>query len=244
MARSDIVNFNAGQPEYCLDDPALGVPTNFRDGELVILRHQDGILARSGLLDLSASGACVANGASCANGCRTFDVNLDLDRTFVSYDGAFGASYRGGELLGGLRTVVWFIAPNPGTRSGTLNRAVFDSNTCPGPVANIAACSGAVSEFAETLFTRVWVWDTTAIPPAWRHVGVNPIVTPDRVRVDVELVMRSRVPDAKPNAPIQLQIPDGPVCVPGACGGGDYGDRRVYRTTIEVVNSGRMALPR
>ncbi len=237
-----IVNFEGGSPEHCLDDPALGVQTAFTDGELVVLRHQDGIQARSAIITaLGGAGSCGVNPAACANGCQQFNIINDADLTFTAYDQAYGASYRGGEIQGGLKTVVWFIAPNAQTNSGTLNRAVFDSANCVGPGPNIATCAGAVSEYTEFLAIRVWAWNTAAVPPVWRYVGDGPIPSQQRLRADIELVIRSRRADVKPRQASILQLSN--ECVP-TCGTVDHGDRRVYRTTVEITNSGRMALAR
>lgn len=237
---ASIVSFEGGA-EYCLDNPAIGVQTSFQDGELVVLRHQDGIQARSAIFRAQA-GPCVNSPGACANGCQQFVDDLDPDLTFTAYDQAYGSSYRGGEIQGGLKTVVWFIAPNAQTRSGTLSRAVFDSSNCTGAAPNINTCAGIVAEYTEFLGMRVWAWNTAAVPPAWQFVGDGPIPGQQRLRVDVELVIRSRVPDVKPRAGSVLQLTN--ECVPMPCGTNDHGDRRVYRTSVEITNSGRMALPR
>lgn len=236
---ASIVNLEGGTPEHCLDDPNIGVQTQFADGELVVLRHQDGLMAQSALMSLGGAGPCVTPyAAACANNCTQFNVLPDPENTFAADNDLTGVSYRGGEIQGGLKTVAWFIAPNAQTNSGTLSRAVFDSANCAGAAPNIATCAGAVAEYAEFLAIRVWAWDTVPAVPTWRYVPDGPIPTNQRLRVDIELILRSRRADVKPRAANILQLST--QCVP-TCGTVDHGDRRAYRTTVEITNSGRIA---
>jgi hypothetical protein len=91
-----------------------------------------------------------------------------------------------------------------------------------------------VADFAESLRTVVYSWDPDA--RLWVNSDQAPVDTADRIRVDVELVVRGRSASDRLTEPVPLQLQPG-TCVPD-CVNRDAGVRRVHRTTVEIKNSG------
>lgn len=259
-SHATIVDFQFGGGAaifHCLENSAqTGVPTTFQANELAVVRHEDHIFGRSVLITGPGPLCGPANNAAkCRFGCSSVAYAADPDLNFASDAGADTASYLGGELVGGLKTIVWLNMPNPNNGTGRLYRAVFDGQSCPNPLGGTdlpavvpapggpAICAGRVADEVEALNIRVWRWDAAAVPPAWVHVPQAPIIDSDRLRVDVELVVRGRKSESR-RAPTRLDLIAG-TCVPDpTCAVGDSALRRAYRTSVDIVNSGRMTIQR
>lgn len=230
-AYATISDYNAaGSGWHCLGTAAT--PITFRTGEIAIMRSEDGSLARTVQLGAPGVPGCSAY-ATCAQGCRAFTFVPAAPGWFASDPTADNATYVGGELQGGLKQVVWFVAAANG--AGTLRRAVFDgAATC---AARDNTCGMAAADFVEHLGVQVWTWDVNA--GGWQSAGQVPINTPNRVRVDLELVVRARTSGARAASPVELRLLPG-ACVPvGDCvADRDFGVRQAFRTSVEVKNSG------
>lgn len=210
-----------------------GPGIEFLPNEPVIMRDAIGISARSGTIQVTP--ASTGPGCPCMGGCSNFTLTPTTD--FSTGPGADTATFGFGEIQGGYSTIVWFVAIND-AGEGELRRAELPGNAC----AARATCGGLVADFAETLLTQVWRWDSTL--NRWLQAGQDPIqASGDRIRVDVELVLRSENETNAPKPEVELRLRAG-ACVPGPCGGvnNDNYSRIAYRTSVEIMNSGRMRL--
>lgn len=201
--------------------------SRIENGETVLLVSDDWLLSRSAVVSGLAAGACT-NG-DCVNGCVGF--TWADDTTYLSEAGAQAFNYVGGEMGGDFKFVVWFvIADASGT--GELRRAeVTASEPC---TARNASCGGVVADNVETVQMRVWQWSGTA----WTdRTGAASLATTDRVRVDLEIAVRSRTLMDAPQEPARLTVDPG-VCIPN-CANRDNIRRHVVRTSVDVRNSGR-----
>ncbi len=247
---------NAGSGQFCRENP---VPADlaFEAGDEVVMRTQDGLTARAvRLTNVAAAGACSFN--RCLNGCVNYTFTA-LPQLFQTDSSAANVLYAGGEIHGGLTTVVWFVTTNnlpPMDNIGILRRAVLDqNNTCDGrgpPPGN--NCGAIVADFVEGLFVQVWRWVPGGAggPGTWTNAGQGPVQSTDRLRVDVELVVRSRSASNKPQQRVPVRLMGGgPACLPNIAapcanppGSVDWIRRRAYRTSVEIKNSGLMAFSR
>lgn len=232
---------DVGGGQYCLSE---GV--RFEPGEVVVFRSEDGLAARSTVIQPTGAETC--RFGDCVGGCMSFTWSIQPTPAFLSDPSAQTASYLGGEIHGDLKTIVWFVeSTDPASLNrGQLRRAMFDGNPANDCTARDSSCGAIVSDNTETLQIEVWSWDPTLA--TWQRVtGANRIVGRERVRVDVELVVRSRVPGVRKHEPVTLALAPGQ-CVPEPCATSrddwDQIERRAYRTSIEVKNSGRFALGR
>ncbi len=238
-AYRSIADFQNTTLEFCArDDDNDGVgDVGFQDGEVAIMREAPGIAAETIVLS-GLSGPAPCSKGSCIYDCISATWSLAPTQLFNSGPAAAGVTYFDGEVQGGARTVVWFNAADA-NGWGTLRRAEF---RVPGDdcAAIDDTCGGAVAEGAESLQIQVWQWNTT--PPQWVNVGQGPIDSPGRLRVDVELVVRAEGTDTRAHQVETLRLRSGQ-CVPMPCGPPvDYTERRTYRTSIEIKNSGYMNL--
>ena len=213
--------------------------TNFRNGEVVVLRSQSSLDGFSGVMTPGVSGPCNAgNGHGCLGGvCTPFD--LAPDAFFQTDPNVQNRSFLGGEISGGLKTIVWFSLDNGPTAS--LRRAVFDDRT--GCAIKDGTCGGLVVDNVEAFVAQAWTFSEAV--GQWTNAGQEDIANNDRIRVDVELVVRSRKSATRQTTPVALNLlPPPNDCVPaGACNvAQDWGQRRVIRTSIEIKNSGAVTL--
>ena len=234
-AYATIADYNAaGAGMFC------DAPTNtFENGEIVVIRSQSSLDAFTAAINVGATVACnVANGHSCVLGCRAF--TFATNPTFASDAAAPNRVYLGGEIAGGVQSIAWFAVADNGV--GTLRRIVFDGAAVCGGRNN--TCGSRVVDNVEALIAQAWTFDQET--GVWQNAGQIPVNVPNRIRVDVELVVRSRKSSERPTAPVAMNLMPTPNnCVPttGACNAAqDYGLRRVIRTSVEIKNSGRMAL--
>lgn len=228
-ARSTIANYSiAGNGQICAN-------SGLTVGELAVLRSEDALAARTVRIDGLSAGTCSTG--TCVGGCQNF--TWSATGGFSSDTVAAQASYLGGELAGGLKSVVWFVVGTNGASipGGSLRRAVFDGRTVTCTARN-NTCGVLMSENIDTLQFQVWRWDTTAA--TWRNVTAGPLDTRDRLRVDIELVARARVEVDRNIAPVALRLEAGQ-CVPN-CSVRDKYERRVLRSSVEIRNSGRMRI--
>lgn len=205
----------------------------FEDGELVILRDFSGISALSGLItvQVNAIGDC-----TCEPDCDDFTFVPTND--FRSGAGADTASFGFGEVQGGFKTVVWFVTEVDG--EGQLRRAQFDADNLN--CVDRATCGGLVADFAEAIYTQIWRWNGTT--NAWEHAGQAPSTeTTDRMRIDIELILRSESETFSRQFPAQAKL-QVDTCMPGACNSDDRDGyiRTAYRTSVDVMNAGYMRL--
>lgn len=241
--------------------------TVFLEGERALLRSESGFAAQSVILTGINQGACpagvgTANPCPVENQCTSFAWARD---GFYDSGGATGGArgsaqnvgYLGGQLQGSFRSLVWFVSQ--GAFSGELRRGTFDgTNGCP-PGGRTAACGALVADNVETLQVAVWAFDPAAAN--WVRVAPGAAVAPvggrvpqslrnARIRVDVEMVVRSPGDSGRPHPAIPLDLVPGATrqCVPNtsdcpaagiAAPNVDNVERRVYRSSVELKNSGR-----
>ncbi len=212
----------AGSGQFCEGPP--GRRTQFRAGELVVLRDSARMAARTAQINAGAPGACTQD--TCVFQCIPFTF-VDAPGWFASDPQANQVNYLGGEISGGLAAAVWFITDD-GAGRGTLRRAVFDANnTCAARNAN---CGTMVADLAETLQAVAYSWNSAN--GRWENSNQQPIRARDRIRVDLELVVRGRGTTGRASQPLPLMLRPGS-CVPD-CGTTDGAVRRVYRTSVEA----------
>ena len=230
-----IAEYNpAGAGMYCTSPRTVFQPT-----EYVVLRTQSSFDAFTASIIPGVNVACnTSNGHNCVNGCTRF--TFAPVPMFSTDLGAQNRSYLGGEIAGAAQTIVWFAVATAGR--GTLRRAVFNSPA--GCAARNGTCGSNVVADVEAMLAQAWTFDPAT--GLWTRAGQVPIVNGNRIRVDVELVMRSRKSADARTMPVPLNLlPTGANCVPatGPCGEKqDFGQRRVIRTSIEIKNSGLMSL--
>ncbi len=202
-------------------------------GSLVMLHSDDGISGRSVIVGGITAAACL-NGA-CERGCESF--TWTADPSFTSDPSATSVLYAGGEMASGLKRIAWFVESSPGTpRIGNLRRAVFDNtHTCS---ARNASCGDLVADHVETVQTQIWRFDTTT--SSWQNATTGVLDDSDRIRVDVEMVVRGRTDTGTRRDPAVLRLEPN-TCIPG-CSTVDGVDRRVVRGSAELRNSGRMRI--
>jgi prepilin-type N-terminal cleavage/methylation domain-containing protein len=262
---ASIAFWNSAGGEYC-----SSTDTAFRTSpaEQALLRDPSGAAFIAGSI---TSGAIVSpcTWGQCAGSCVAFTFAANPGGNYVTFssDNAAGsAPYIDGEVMGGFKHVVWFVANQapPYNYAAQLRRVVFDgSNSC----ASRDTCgqNTSVADYVEALSYQIWTFNTTATPtPQWQIMPLGSPLVPtnrgDRIRVDIEIVVRSHISDdhAHQAAVLRLQPqPNGGMCIPGggvatqiddpsSCPGGraswDWVVRKTYRTSVEVKNSGRQAI--
>jgi prepilin-type N-terminal cleavage/methylation domain-containing protein len=203
-------------------------------GDTVLLRSEDGISARTVRVDSINAAACLD--AVCVGGCETWGFSADPG--YTSGPSAVQAAYEGGEAAGNFRRVTWFVDDTDPARpgQGRLRRAEGNCAT------RDASCGELMADGVESLQVRVLEWNGTT----WLDITntAPPLVTSNRLRVDVELVVAGRHANLdRPHAPEASALEDN-LCFP-ACGtAGDGRARRVVNTSVELRNSGRMTFRR
>lgn len=210
--------------------------SNASPGDVMVLRTRTGASARTIRVNSVSPATC--RGASCLGGCE--DVNFSADSTYASDLYAANVDYTSGEATDDFAEIVWFVIPG-GDGLGELRRAeVTAVDPC---VAPDSSCGGTVAPSVQTLQAAVWQWDEPTA--SWVDMTSNALITGKRrIRVDVELVIRSHYVDER--SPYRESLPlelGAGKCVPSPCGSRpDQVERRVLRTSVELRNSGRMNL--
>lgn len=201
----------------------------FAVDDVVTLVSEDSLSTRTARLVSVGDDICMYS--QCQTGCRNFTIIAD--DTYLSDPSADDVSYVGGEMFRGFKMLVWYV--NAEGTDVVLRRATLnDQNQCPDPN---AGCGGTVATDVETLQMRVWQWDQTA--SAWTdRTDAAQIVGRDRIRVDLELVVRTRQVQEGPQNPVASSLSNG-LCLPGPCGTQDTIPRRAFRTSVELRNAGR-----
>ena len=223
---SSIAAFMPGGGQICAGS-GIGV------GDTVLLVSEDTLASFTGKITGLQVDAC-AHG-TCISGCESFTYADDT--SYASEAGASALDYAGGEMISGYKSIVWFVEPNA-AGTGELRRAVVNASS---PCQDRATCGGVVAENVETLQLRVSGWDETT--GAWVDRTADAELRGSAaLRIDIELVVRSRSMEQKRSEPVQLQLEPG-ACIPGPCGAeSDRVARRTFRTSIDVRNSGRMGV--
>jgi prepilin-type N-terminal cleavage/methylation domain-containing protein len=205
------------------------------DGSLAVLRSESGLVSTSVVVS-AVHDATACSLGSCVNGCQSF--NWAPSSLWSSDQVAPSAQYLGGELEGGLAMAVWFVdASDPSQPGiGALHRALFDGKlTC---TARGPACGDVIANDVETLQMEVWRFDSNT--GVWVNMTGQPLVTNDRLRVDVEMVVRAHASEAKATDPAKLRL-EPTVCIPSGCTT-DNIDRAVFRASADLLNSSRMSI--
>ncbi|MEL6186145.1 MAG: prepilin-type N-terminal cleavage/methylation domain-containing protein [Myxococcota bacterium] len=207
---------------------------SYENNEWVVLRDSSGISALSGTIQVGAP--TTGAGCRCVGGCSAFTFT-PTPTMMMSGQGANRVTYGYGEVQGGLQTVVWFVVANA-TGEGELRRVTFDD-----PNDNCAArqtCGGLVADFAEAMYTQIWRWNSVTNQWTQAGQGANP-ATEERMRVDVELILRSENETRSLRPEVQAKLRAN-ACVPAPCGSPDKYTRLAYRTSVEIMNSGVMRM--
>jgi Tfp pilus assembly protein PilW len=203
----------------------------FRAGDVLLFRSEDGLSGRSVVLGGVTPGVACSVG-QCVDGCDAITFSAEPVPTFSSGPSAAAAEYTGGTAYGRVQRITWFVDADDPARPGVgrLRRAEGDC------AARDRTCGELVADFVEALQVRRYEWRAGA----W--VDVTDAVagpTPGaRLRVDVELVLRSRIAAERerPNT-VRIEL-EGGRCVPANCQPDGFG-RRVLRTSLEIKNAGR-----
>lgn len=226
-AMRTIAAFSGASAEICAG-------AAFSEGDVVVLMTRAGLHARTVSIGPLNGSAC-SRGA-CVSGCESF--SFVADSSYVSDAAALNADYAEGEVTGDYRHVVWFVSPDA-QGIGRLQRAeVTATNVCS--AADIT-CGGTVAQGVESLQIAVWQWDT--VNGAWvERTTAGQISSRDRIRVDLELVVRGARPDdlGVGNSSVQMELNS--QCVPAPCGTTDKIRRWATRSSVEIRNSGRMLI--
>jgi prepilin-type N-terminal cleavage/methylation domain-containing protein len=213
----------------------------FSAGDRVIARDAFGLAAASYVLNDAADPAPCPADVQCLGSGQCVDLTVGADvYQWTSDATADNAGFMRGQLIGNFRQVVWYIDP---TQSGRLRRYTVDPAVAPGACAGFA-CGAIVAEGVESLQFRVRAFAT---PGGWQDVTGAAVQNNDPLRVDLELVVRARTQDSsnKLHDPARLlleSIVGAPVCLPADCNAQTLVRREVFRTSVEVKNSGFMRL--
>ncbi len=234
-----------GSLQYCRPQPGPGGNV-FGINELAVMRRSDGVAAYTvNITATSPAGVCTLG--NCLHGCDNFTVVTNP--TYTSIASAPNLSYRTGQLSGGYKTVVWFLAQNPadfrcttGGCDATLRRHVIEAGT--------AACAardntlgGAVASNVETMLFQVYQYvdDLQVVAvPRWVNQGQGQLDRRFRTRMDMEIVIRAANSSDPRKMPTQLKL-QANACVPtnGPCNVlNDSAEREVFRTSVEIRNAG------
>ncbi|MBK8014483.1 MAG: prepilin-type N-terminal cleavage/methylation domain-containing protein [Deltaproteobacteria bacterium] len=201
-------------------------------GDTAVLMSQGYVYAHT--ISITSIGPTTCTSGQCVAGCDA--ITWTDDPTFVSDDSAPTATYSGGELAARFKEVVWFVTSDA-DGAGVLRRAaVTENETC---AARDETCGALMAHDVETLQVRVLQWSPAS--KVWEDRTTETTITDrDRIRVDVELVLRSRTPDEREHDPVSLELESG-MCVPDGCQRDRYA-REAVRLSVEVRNSGRMQM--
>lgn len=224
----------------------------FAPDELVVLRSEYALDAHTALINSAArEGSTVF--AACredecnnvANRCVDFQFRFESSPSWRSDPSAATREYRRGEIQGGYREVVWYVEPAADLAHsiGSIRRAVFTTGRPPSSCANRVGSGVEVATYVETFLIQPYTFNE--LNGVWeRWTGVGPIDNERRIRVDMELVVRSESPALAPQLDPVLRLSSPVACVPrGTCGAStDYGRRYVFRTSVHVKNSGRVRM--
>lgn len=202
---------------------------NFAIGDVVTMVSEDSLSIRTVQLTGLNDEVCLY--AACATGCRSF--SFVGDASFLSDASAMNVSYAGGEMFRGFKQLVWYVSPDAETGGTALRRAVIGEAT----PCNAIGCGGTVAHDVETLQMRIWQWDEAT--SSWNdRTDAAAVVGRDRVRIDLELVIRTRQDQEGAHDPVRSTLsPD--LCLPGPCGAVDHIPRQAFRTSVELRNAGR-----
>lgn len=224
--RRTILYLEDGTGEICA---GLGLEPRTR----VAVTSRNGLTART-LLVLGASASACTRGI-CSGGCDR--ITWSGDDAYVSDPRALISPFTGGDLFADFETVVWFVAADASGQA-QLRRHVAETG-CP---SLDETCGGKVAPGVELLQYELWRFD--AETRTWARLShAGPIETLERLRVDLELVVRGRSdPGVGRTPPVTSQLAPG-VCLPAPCGSEHDGvPRMALRTTVEVRNAGRFRL--
>ncbi len=206
---------------------------DIEEDDLLLFRSEDGLSARTMRISGLTPARCVLG--QCSQGCEAF--GWSADDAYLSGDDAMVASYAGGEAASGFKQLTWFVEstdPNdPGV--GRLRRAdgICDSRD--------HTCGDVMLENVESVQVRVYQRTRSG----WidrTELGAR-VSDRSRIRVDVELVIRSRHDRSKRALPAVEASLEPQLCFP-ACGTQDHHYRHIVRTTVEIKNSGRLQFKR
>lgn len=230
---------------------------------LIVVRTADGMFGRTvKLVDQDVGWGTPPPDDECVNGWEVW--NWDTDATWKSAADAdtIDIVYEAGEAHGNFRRITWYV-----TSDGVKGRLMrLTDETCagrgppyppparssafppPGPV-DPASCGEVVADDVEVLHLKVFelvdnVWtDRTGgvgLPPGVSHVN-----TSNRLKVDLELVIRSRLTDVQltPHPAVELALEPPGTCVPSGCAP-DHVRRMVMRASVELRNAGFMRFVR
>ncbi|MBI2376760.1 MAG: prepilin-type N-terminal cleavage/methylation domain-containing protein [Deltaproteobacteria bacterium] len=174
-------------------------PTLLKPNALIVLRDKVGTTA--GVWEVTSFGP--GNTAPCpeclqSGLCDTFTPTALANPKLGFGTAALNAFAAESTVTSGYHTTLWFMTYGV-DGSPQLRRAV-DTDCARGP-----ACGDLIADNIETVQAAYFRFDSEAIPPDWVQV-TGPINSRDRLRVDLELVVRSRTPDERFHAPIQLAL--------------------------------------
>lgn len=245
-----IVAFDPGAQTGQICAPADGGVRLFENPTAkVVLRDQFGLAARSALMTTtspvpSAGSTACQNGASCevngaTVGCMDVQFVADPLTLFETDAAAINANYEGGSIASNFRQVTWFVSALPSGRS-ELRRVSSDDPLCAGMAD--PNCGTVIAEDVDAIHFRV----STFTAGAWvdvTNLGAA-ILTRDPIRVDLELVVRARAADIE-GRPHNLPsfVLEGNLCEFGGAApcGTSVVERSVFRTSVELKNSGYMS---
>lgn len=221
-----ICGANGNTLSYCIPD-AEGL---FDVGEGIVLLSPNLSLsaARTVRAD-GVGGVCVGN-TLCDNATiGAVQIAGAPDYPSLEATAADLAEFVGGEIAGGLKTVVWAVDAD-----GALRRAEITQDNvgaCPD-----ASCGGTMISNVDFFAARVWRYENNGWQP-----GLYPAATASGrrpYRVDVELVVNSGKDADRPTNPIMvsgLAWDDPRIQIPAVR---DELERFVFRTSVMVKNSG------
>lgn len=222
-----IAAYGASTAEVCAG-------ASYDAGDVVVLTTREGLRARTVKIGPLSASSC-SRGA-CVQGCESFSFTADA--SYLSDSSAASANYAEGEVAGSFQHLVWFVTPDANGQ-GVLQRAEV-STARPCSTAD-ESCGGTVAAGVETLQVAFWQWDD--LTAQWVDRTTAPDIDgAERVRVDLELVVRALHVDARsgPQEPVTSQLSS--ECLPAPCGSKDTVPRWVTRASVEIRNSGRMTI--
>ncbi|MEM1022299.1 MAG: prepilin-type N-terminal cleavage/methylation domain-containing protein [Myxococcota bacterium] len=213
------------------DHAALDV----ENGDTIIVRDEQYLSSRA----IRVDGLTQITNCRCAEGCYDLTWSApDPTQTFVSFTGAAAVDYNLGAAFTDYSTVVYFLLDQGGgLNRASLRRAQFDPDNAGNCVARDGTCGVEMARDVEAFALETWAFDTGAAQ--WSVVPVgNPVPGDQKLRVDIELVTRSR----QETDGVKRQVRSNILGVDFPPGGVDKIEREVFRTSVEIKNVGRPSI--
>lgn len=214
---------------YCKPSEDADEEPNLSNIHAVLLSGDGKAMRPVKLVGEAADAACTDQNTECEHGETT--VNYEAYSTsypHVEDSGVGPSNYSGGELAGDVKARVWFVDDQRNLRVATIDNDPAQQ-ACDGG----DSCTGTMATNVDFFGVQVLHWDASS--NRW-VAGLYGLSDTDRrpYRVDVELVLSSGKKADHQTSPVHVAMTDTHI----PAGGSDGVERFVFRTTVEIKNSG------